>query len=88
VFTTTEGYDSLYPLITLVSNCNLFCTTRAQEDDEELFETIKVSKFYEMVFDKNQVAMAVTVQEKSTAKSDAENVEMWPIIQAYGLDSK
>lgn len=62
----------------------MFAATRKQEEDTELFETVKVSKFYEMVCDKGAIAMPVA----KGAKSDAENCEQWPIIQAYGLDSK
>ena len=39
-----------------------------------------------MVFDKAQIGMPVAEIEKG--KSDAETVELWPLIQAYGLDSK
>ena len=59
VFTTSVGYDHLHSLITLVSNCNVFVATKEQELDTDTFETLKVSKFYEMVFDKASIGMPV-----------------------------
>lgn len=84
MFTTQTGYENLHSLISLISNCNVFMATKEQEMDTDIFETIKVSKFYEMVFDKPSIGMAVD----SAGKPDQNVVESWPIIQAYGLDSK
>jgi hypothetical protein len=37
----------------------VFVATKEQEMDTDTFETLKVSKFYEMVFDKPAIGMAV-----------------------------
>lgn len=77
VFTTTDGYERLHSHITLVSNCNVFVATQAQEDDTETFEILKVSKFYEMIQDKHGVAIPVHALDKDDfgAKNDAQIVE-------------
>jgi hypothetical protein len=82
VYTTTSGYEHLHNLITLVSNCNVFVTTPEQEDDSDLIETIKVAKFYEMVFDKPAIGMPVHLADSSdyTAKTDKGIIETWPLI--------
>ena len=51
---------------------------------------LKVSKFFEMVHDKPIVGMPVrAISDKDYKYSkEFEIVESWPLIQAYGLDSK
>jgi hypothetical protein len=53
-------------------------------------EVLKVSKFYEMIHDKQAIGVPVrevAADEKRFA-DDRQVIETWPIIQAYGLDSK
>jgi len=90
IFTTEQGYDNLAGLITLISNCNIYTTTQKQEEETDQFENIKVSKFLEMVFDKPAIAMPVHAIDDSDygAKTSRDIIEQWPLIQAYGLDSK
>ena len=90
VFTTKDGYDNLAGLLTLISNCNVHACTRAQEEEIDQFENIKVAKFLEMVFDKPSIAMPVHAIDETDfgAKTSQDIIEMWPLIQAYGLDSK
>jgi hypothetical protein len=50
---------------------------------------IKVSRFYEMVFDKKVIGMPVRkLGVQDYVSSEAHMIEKWPLIQAYGLDSK
>jgi hypothetical protein len=76
-------------LTTLVPNVNLHTITRAEEeDDPEKLEVIKMTKFYEMVHDKKSIGMPVreiTTDDKKFSK-ESQIVELWPLIQAYGLD--
>jgi hypothetical protein len=70
---------------------NLHTLTRSEEeDDPEKLEVIKMTKFYEMVHDKIHIAMPIRAIDKTDrrAKNEKELVETWPLIQAYGLDSK
>ena len=50
---------------------------------------LKISKFYEYIHDKSVVGMPVRkIGPESSAKSEAEIVEQWPLVQAFGLDCK
>ena len=90
VYTTHSGYKELCKLISLVPNCNIFALTPEEEKDEEKAEVIKVSKFYEMVHDKQCIGIPCRElnPENSRFTEEKQIVESWPIIQAYGLDSK
>ena len=90
-FTNNAGFKKLSELCTLVPNVNLHTLTQAEEDeDPEKLEVIKMTKFYEMVHDKSSIGMPVrpVTKEDRRAKKEGDVVEMWPLIQAYGLDSK
>jgi hypothetical protein len=57
--------------------------------DPDRQEVIKISRFYEMVHDKRTIGMPVRrLSNKDYVATEALMVEKWPIIQAYGLDSK
>jgi len=50
---------------------------------------LKVSKFYEFVHDKPIVGMTVqSPVDMQLQGQETRIVESWPLIQAYGLDSK
>ena len=57
IYTTHSGYKELCKLISLVPNCNICALTPEEEKDEEKAEVIKVSKFYEMVHDKQTIGV-------------------------------
>ena len=90
VYTSHSGYKDLSTLISLVPNCNIFALTAEEEKDEEKSEVLKVAKFFEMVHDKQTVGVPVReITANDTRFSDEKQlIESWPIIQAYGLDSK
>ncbi len=76
-------------MTTLLTNCNIYAITRAEDEVAERQEVIKVAQFYEMVFDKKVIGMPVRrLTNKDYVPSEAQMVEKWPLIQAYGLDSK
>lgn len=88
IYTNTAGFKHLKSLVSLIQNCNMYMLTKADRENQELQEVIKVSKFYEYVHDKSVVGMPVrqvTVMDVK-ANNEAQIVEQWPIIQAYGLD--
>ena len=89
-YTNSAGFKQLLAnLTTLLTNCNLYTITRADEQDSDRQEVIKVSRFYEMVHDKKSIGMPVRrLGIKDYVTTEAQMVEKWPIIQAYGLDSK
>ena len=59
-YTNSSGFKQhLSSLTTLLTNCNLYTITGADENDSERQEVIKVSRFYEMVHDKRTVGMPV-----------------------------
>jgi hypothetical protein len=71
----------------LLTNCNLYTITRADENDSERQEVVKISRFFEMVHDKKVIGMPVRrLTINDYVASEAQMVEKWPIIQAYGLD--
>lgn len=89
VYTNSAGFKELSSLTTLISNCNIYTITRSDENEQERQEVIKVAKFYEMVHDKKAVGMPVRkVTNEDLVDSETQLLEKWPIIQAYGLDSK
>lgn len=45
--------------MTLLTNCNIYTITKADENESEKQEVIKVAKFYEMVHDKKVIGMPV-----------------------------
>ena len=51
---------------------------------------LKVAKIYEMLHDKQAVGVPVRPLNEDEHKlgSEKQIIESWPIIQAYGLDSK
>ena len=90
VYTTHTGYKELSSLTSLVPNCNIFALTEEEEQDSERAEVLKVTKFYEMVHDKPTIGVPVrAIAANETRYADEKQViESWPIVQAYGLDSK
>jgi len=89
-YTTSTGFRELSRLTTLISNCNIYVLSKSDEQDSDKNEVLKVSKFYEMIHDKPVVGMPVhqpTLVDYK-ANSEAQLVEQWPLVQAYGLDSK
>ena len=87
-YTGAKGFKELSNFTTLVANCNLYVMTKSDENDAERSEVIKVSRFFEMVHDKKTIGMPVRkLNPKSDfSNSEAELIEKWPIVQAYGLD--
>lgn len=50
---------------------------------------IKVAKFFEVIHDKKTIGIPVRKLTVSDyISSEAQLLEKWPLIQAYGLDSK
>ena len=64
--------------------------TDEEERDPEKAECTKVAKFYEMVHDKKVVGVPVRAISEQDYKytKEFQIVESWPLIQAYGLDSR
>lgn len=59
LYTTHSSYKHVSALVSLVPNCNVFALTKEQESDEEQAEVQKVTKFYEMLHDKQSVGVPV-----------------------------
>jgi hypothetical protein len=81
-YINTAGFKLLSKLSSLVSNCNLYTITKADENDSEKNEVCKVSRFYEFVHDKKAVGMPVRALRESDKKfkNDLELIEKWPMI--------
>lgn len=87
-YTNSAGFKELQNLTTLIPNCNIYTITKTDENDSEKQEVIKVAKFYEMVHDKKSIGMPVRkLAINDYLAGEAQVVEKWPLIQAYGLDS-
>ena len=87
-YLTSAAFKEFNKNAILLQNCNIYCLTKKDEADNEKQEVIKVSRFYEMVFDKKRIGMPIRNlrQYKDFVNSELELVEKWPLIQAYGLD--
>lgn len=89
VYTNSNGYQHLHTLVTLISNCTIYVISSQDEANQERLEVLKVSKFYEFVHDKPIIGMSVQLPiDNSLQGQETRIVESWPLIQAYGLDSK
>lgn len=87
-YLTSGAFKEFTKLSILLSNCNIYTLTKTDEANNEKQEVIKIGKFFEMVHDKKSVG--VPVRKVSTTKDvqyhESELIELWPMIQAYGLD--
>lgn len=48
-YSTSKGYKDIAKLCALVPNSNIFCITKSEEDNQDLSEVIKISRFFEFV---------------------------------------
>ena len=88
-YTNSAGFKELSNLTTLLPNCNMYTITKSDENDSEKQEVVKVARFYEMVHDKKAVGLPVRQLTNNDYVHDEQQLlEKWPLIQAYGLDSK
>ncbi len=89
IYTNENGYSHLNVLVSLISNLSIYGITKEDEKNYEKQEVIKVAKFYEMVHDKSVIGLATQQPlDQSLKGQETRIVETWPLIQAYGLDSK
>ncbi len=59
------------------------------QHNQERQEVIKIAKFYELVHDKGVIGLPTQLPLDASLKGqETRIVESWPLIQAYGLDSK
>lgn len=88
VYTNSAGFKSFSKICTLIQNLNMYTITKTDEADPEKCEVVKVARFFEMIHDKKKIAMPCRKLDPATdfVTSEAQMVEKWPIIQAYGLD--
>ena len=87
-YTNSAGFKSFSKICTLIQNLNMYTITKTDEADPEKQEVVKVARFYEMIHDKKKIAMPCRKLDNQSdlVSSEAQMVEKWPIIQAYGLD--
>ena len=66
----------------------MYTLTKTDEDDQEKQEVIKVARFFEMVHDKSALGVPTRALHPvhDFVTSEAQLIEKWPMIQAYGLD--
>lgn len=80
-YVNSKAYKDFSNLTTLLSNCNLYCLTKADEQDQEKQEVIKMAKFYEMVHDKKVIGMPNRrIKGWKDFDDEIQMVERWPII--------
>jgi hypothetical protein len=81
IYTNSAGFKELAGLTTLISNCNIYTITKADENDSERQEVIKVAKFYEMVHDKPALGLPVRqLGPQDFVDSEVQLLEKWPLI--------
>lgn len=89
IYTNENGYKHLHLLVSLISNLSIYVLSKEDELNHERQEVIKVSKFYEFVHDKSVIGLSTQQPlDQSLQGQETRIIETWPIIQAYGLDSK
>lgn len=80
-FTNSSGFKELSNLVTLLTNCNIYTITKADENEQERQEVIKVAKFYEMVHDKKSLGMPVRkLTNNDYVANEQQLIEKWPLI--------
>lgn len=80
IFCEPPLYDLLKTFLITIPNIELFCPTDHQFDNKDEMELIKITQFIKMV--KDLKTIAVLLESKFEGK--IQNVESWPLIQAYG----
>ena len=81
-YTNSAGFKQhLANLTTLLTNCNVYTITRADENDSERQEVVKISRFFEMIHDKKVIGMPVRrLTNQDYVPNEAQMIEKWPII--------
>jgi len=59
----------------------MYTITRADENDSERQEVVKISRFFEMIHDKKAIGMPVRrLTNQDYVPNEAQMIEKWPII--------
>lgn len=84
VFTSHENRNFFYELFAKInSGVEYYFLTKDDEENTELLQIRKISKFIEMTSGFKRIGMPLTIREKSNIVE----VEKWPLINATGFDA-
>lgn len=72
IYSSSRAFYRLSYLSTLVTNCSLFCISKSEEENQELAEVLKISRFWEFVHDKRNLG----VPSRALAREDMETSEI------------
>jgi hypothetical protein len=85
IFSSRDSKNFFYELCTQIEGMNieLYFPNKADEQDSEKIQILKIAKFVEKLSVLKRIGMPLTVKEKNNIME----VERWPLIAAYGLDA-
>lgn len=78
---TKSFFRSLFSKINDIK-INFFFPTKQEQENTEILQILKISKFYESI--KNYKNVGIPLKPKE--KINLVELEKWPLINAYGLD--
>ena len=82
-FSEEENKKELYELTFGCGvDCNFYFATKAEMEDIDHFQNIKIAKFIQELQDLTNIGVALTLNESGNKLE----FEKWPLINAYGLD--
>lgn len=64
-------------------NIDLFFPSKQQQENTEILQILKISKFYEKIKEHKYIGIPLKIKEKMNIIE----LEKWPLINSYGLDS-
>ena len=73
-------YEILKSFLIIIPNLELFCPTDKQYENKDDMELIKITQFIKMVRDLKVIGVLL----EPKYEPNVNNVEKWPLIQAYG----
>ena len=80
IFCEPPLYEILKSFLIIIPNLELFCPTDKQYENKDDMELIKITQFIKMVRDLKVIGVLL----EPKYEPNVNNVEKWPLIQAYG----
>lgn len=84
LFIESKAFNKIRTVVLSLDTPYVFVPQGDILTNQDLLENYKIREFYRFVYDKPTIGVLMTPEE--AAKGPKASVEMWPIIQAYGID--
>jgi hypothetical protein len=84
IYSNLETKSYLRNIISKVNDIDvdLFFPTKTEQENTEILQILKISKFYENISNCKNVGIPLKIREKVNIIE----LEKWPLINSYGLD--